>query len=183
MKSLNRTRTRKSVASWVILGLFLPALLLSCAPGTILNWNQVDSAAVTASRAGGEKFNAIRVATFGPHAEQIYGYFLYRDGIDVVTGGGASIDRLGKITLGDVSADYARIVQRNMSNPRALVTREIIRGDAIVGYTITDIKLDVDLWDINPAGKGPTIVLRLDYKDRRNIDGGGGDSGEINAGR
>lgn len=179
MKKTERTGVMRNAVP-ILLGLFM--VLCACAAGTILKWNQVDNAALMRSPTGSEKFHAIRVATFGPHAEQIFGYFLYRDGIEVITGGGASVDRLGRMTPGEVYDDYARLVRRAMSNPRALVTREILRGGSVAGYTMTDIKLDVDLWDINPAGQGPSIVLKLDYKDRRNLDSGGGDSGEINAG-
>ena len=179
-----KTQTRSAhgtAASSIVLCLILFAGLFACAPGVILKWNQVDAGVLAAGPAGGEKLNAIRVATFGPYAEQIYGYFLYRDGVEVITGGGASIERLGKLTLGDAAADYARVVSRTMSGPRALVTREITRGSGIVGYTVTDLKIDVDLWDITPAGKGSTIVLRLDYRDRRNLDSGGDGRGILDS--
>lgn len=172
MKRTATSAMRKRAAG-IILCLFLPALLSACAPGAILKWNQVDAAAVMKGPAGSGKFNAIRVATFGPYAEQIFGYFLYRDGIEVITGGGASIERLGKMAPGEIPADYARVVSRNLYNPRVLVTREVLRNGAVVGYTLTDMKMDIDLWDVTPAGQGEAIVLRLDYKDRRNLDSGG----------
>jgi hypothetical protein len=165
-------------------GILLVLLVAGCivTPGVYLKWNPVDPAALTSTRAGQEKFNTIRVATFGPYAEQIFGYFLYRDGIEVVTGEGAAIWRLGKLTPGEVVADYEKVVKQGMYNPRALATREILRGGNVVGYTLTDLKMDVDLWDITPGGQGSTIVLRLDYKDRRYIDSGGDGQGEIQAG-
>ncbi|NPV03180.1 MAG: hypothetical protein HPY67_00385 [Syntrophaceae bacterium] len=167
-----------TAALTIILFLFF---LLACAPGAYLKWNQVDAAALAAGPAGGEKLNAIRVATFGPHAEQIHGYFLYRDGVEVVTGGGASIERIGKLSLREVGADYAKVVSLRMSDPRVLVTREILRGGAVVGYTVTDIKLDMDLWDITPAGRASTVVLRLEYRDRRNLDSGGDGRGILDS--
>jgi len=180
MKTKNTAGTPRTAVP-ILFSLLLSALLLACAPGTLLQWRQVDAAALAGSPAGGEKLNAIRVATFGPYAEQIYGYFLYRDGVEVITGGGASIEKLGKLTLRDIAADYARVVSRTMSGPRALVTREITRGSGTVGYTVTDLKIDVDLWDITPAGKGSTIVLRLDYRDRRNLDSGGDGRGILDS--
>jgi hypothetical protein len=162
-------------------GILLVLLVAGC--GVYLKWSAVDTVALMKSTAGSEKFNTIRVATFGPYAEQIFGYFLYKDGIEVVTGEGAAIWRLGKLTPGEVSADYARVVKSNMYNPRAIVTREILRGGDVVGYTMTDFKMDVDIWDITPAGQGSPI-FRLDYKDRRYIDSGGGDGhGDMNSGR
>ncbi len=157
-------------------------LLLACTQAVYLKWNAVDAGVLERSGAGTQKFNTIRVATFGPYAEQIYGYFLYGDGIDVVTGEGASIARLGKLTYGEALDDYARVVKSNMYSPRALITREILREGRAVGYTLADIKMDVDIWDVTPAGQGPGIVLHLDYKDRRYIDRGGSDSGEMTAG-
>lgn len=165
--------------------LFAGALLLllaACTPGVFLKWNAVDEGALARSGAGAQKFNTIRVATFGPYAEQIYGYFLYRDGIDVVTGDGAAIARLGKLTYGEARDDYERVVKANMYNPRALITREVLGDGDVIGYTLADIKMDVDIWDVTPAGQGSGIVLQLDYKDRRYIDRGGSDSGEMTAG-
>jgi hypothetical protein len=165
--------------------LFAGALLLllaACTPGVFLKWSAVDAGSLAASEPGRQKLNTIRVATFGPYAEQIYGYFLYRDGIAVVTGDGDAIARLGKLTYGEARDDYARVVKANMYNPRALITREILRGGDVVGYTLADIKMDVDIWDVTPAGQGSGIVLHLDYKDRRYIDRGGSDSGEMTAG-
>ena len=165
-----------------LIAVALVLLALGCAPGVFLKWNAIDAGTLAASEAGRQKLNTIRVATFGPYAEQIYGYFLYRDGIEVVTGDGASIVRLGKMTYGEARDDYARVVKANMYNPRALVTREILRGGDVIGYTLADIKMDVDIWDVTPAGQGSGIVLHLDYKDRRYIDTGGSDSGEMTAG-
>jgi len=179
-----KTQTRHAhgtAASSIVLCLILFAGLFACAPGVILKWNQVDAGVLAAGPAGGEKLNAIRVATFGPYAEQVHGYFLYRDGIEVVTGGGASIERIGKLSLREVGDDYAGVVSRRMSNPRTLVTREILRGGAVIGYTVTDIKLDMDLWDITPAGQSSTVVLRLEYRDRRNLDSGGDSRGILDS--
>jgi len=173
-----QTGSRADTAALTIL---LCLFLLACAPGAYLKWNQVDAAALAAGPTGGEKLNAIRVATFGPYAEQIHGYFLYRDGVEVVTGGGASIERIGKLSLREVGADYAGVVSRRMSNPRALITREVLRGGDVVGYTVTDIKLDMDIWDITPAGRASTVVLRLEYRDRRGLDSGGDGRGILDS--
>lgn len=175
------TSAARGRATGIILCLFLSAFLFSCAPGAILKWNQVDAAAVMKGQAGNEKFNTIRVASFGPYAEQIYGYFLYRDGIEVITGGGASIERLGKLTMGEVAADYSRVVNRSMYDRRTLVTREIYRGSGTIGYTVTDFKLDADLWDITPAGQESKPVIRLEYRDRRTLNSGGDGKGILDS--
>jgi hypothetical protein len=53
------------------------------------------------------------------------------------------------------------------------VTREIYRGGGVIGYTITDLKLDAYLWDITPSGQESKPVLRLEYEDRRTFKNDG----------
>ena len=68
----------------------------ACASGNVLKWNQVDAAAMMKSEAGKQAYNTIRFETFGPNAQQLFGYFLYKDGIEVDTGGGIPHERLGR---------------------------------------------------------------------------------------
>jgi len=107
-------------------------------------------------------------------AEQIFGYFLYRDGIEVVTGGGTPVVNMGKLTLAEVAADY-NSVQKSMmySSGSGLIVREILRGDSVVGYTAADIKIDVGIWDITPGDKESGAVLQLAYDDARGKRDGG----------
>jgi len=46
-----------------------------------------------------------------------------------------------------------------------LILREVYRRDAVVGYTASDLKIDVQIWDLT-QGDGPA-VLRLVYRDLR----------------
>lgn len=151
------------------------ALMLAvwaCAPGTILKWNQVDAANLMNADAGQKKLNVIRFETFGPDAEQLFGYFLYKEGIEVITGEGIPLKRLGKLTVGEVMDDYAQTVKsRQYSSGTHLVVREVLRGEFVVGYTANDLKMDVDIWDLT-TNKDAKVVLRLVYKDLRKKDGG-----------
>jgi hypothetical protein len=144
----------------------------ACASGNVLKWNQIDSAAMMQSATGKQKLNTVRFETFGPDAEQLFGYFLYKDGIEVITGEGIPQKRLGKLTLGEVMDDYAKAVKaRQFTSGTNLIVREVIRGDLVVGYTANDINMDVSIWDIT-ADKDAKVVLRLVYKDLRKKEGG-----------
>ena len=146
----------------------------ACASGTILKWNQVDVAALMRSDAGKQKFNVVRFQTYGPVAEQIFGYFLYRDGIEVISGGGTPVVNVGKMTLAEVAADYNSVRKSLMySSGSGLIVREILRRDSVVGYTAADVKIDVDIWDITPGGKESGAVLQLVYGDARGKRDGG----------
>ena len=146
----------------------------ACAAGNILKFNEVDIAALMRSDAGKQKFNVIRFQTYGPVAEQIFGYFLYRDGIEVVTGGGAPVVNMGKLTLAEVVDDYNSLRKSMMySSGSGLIVREILRKDSVAGYTASDIKLDVDIWDITPGGKEAGAVFQLVYGDARGQHGQG----------
>lgn len=134
--------------------------------GTYLKWKQVDAAAMLKSEAGRQAYNTIRFETYGPKPQQLFGYFLYKDGIQVDTGTAGPVARIGKLTLAEVMDDYQNVEKANIytfgSN---LIVREIFRGNAVIGYTATDINIGVDIWDVTKEG-GPT-VLRLIYEDLR----------------
>ena len=169
--------TKSGISSRKLAAVAVIAVMLAigaCAAGTILKWNQVDSAAMMKSDAGKNTFNVIRFETFGPVAEQVFGYFLYKDGIEVVTNGGAHIVNLGKRTLAGVIADYATVMRsRQYSGGSSLLVREIARGGIIVGYTAGDLNIDLSIWDITSAGNESNIVLKPVFTDRRRqIDGG-----------
>jgi len=159
-----------SRAATVVLVVVLAAAVSACASGTILKWNQVDAAALMSGPQGDQKLNAIRFETFGPKAEQIIGYFLYKDGVEVVTGEGIPHAKLGKKTLREVMADYEGVKKSRMySSGSSLLVREVLRGGSVVGYSASDLNMDVQLWDIT-QGDGPP-VLRLVYRDlRRDYD-------------
>ena len=149
-----------------LLVIALAAVVGACAAGNILKWNDVNPAAFMASGPGKQAYETIRFETFGPKAEQIFGYFLYKEGIEVVTGGGVPVTKLGKKTLAEVMADYDSVRKARMyTSGSNLFLREILRGGAVVGYTANDINMDVQLWDIT-QGEGPP-ALRLVYRDLR----------------
>jgi hypothetical protein len=165
--------TKYGVASGKLAAVVAIAVMLvvgACASAPILKWNQVDAGALMKSEAGKQAYNTIRFETYGPNAQQLFGYFLYKDGVEVDMGGGIPMARLGKKTLAEVMADYSSVVKANMySAGSMLVVREVFRGGAVVGYTAADINIDVQIWDIT-KGDGPP-VLRLVYKDLRAEDG------------
>jgi hypothetical protein len=154
-----------------LIGILCILIVAGCAlTGTLLRWNQVDAGALMKSEAGKQAFNTLRFQTFGPNAQQLFGYFLYKDGIQVETGGGIPIARLGKKTLSEVMADHVSVQRANMFTVGSnLIVREIIRADAVVGYTASDINMDVRIWDLT-KGDGPP-VLRLEFRDLRREDG------------
>lgn len=157
------------------MGILVAALALgACAAGTILKADEVDTAAVMKIDAGQQKFNVVRFQTYGPVAEQVFGYFLYRDGVEVVTGGGTQVVNLGKLTLAEVMADYNKVQKSMMySSGSGLIVREILRGGSIAGYTAADSNIDVGIWDITPGGKESGAVLQLVYGDARGQHDGG----------
>ena len=155
-------------------GILFVLLVAGCimTPGVYLKWSQVDAAAMMKSSAGTQKLNAVRFETYGPDAEQLFGYFLYKDGIEVVTGEGIPQKRLGKLTIGEAMEDYARAARaRQFTSGSNLLVREIFRGDQVVGYTANDTNMDVSIWDIT-TDKDAKVVLRLVYRDLRKKDGG-----------
>ena len=156
----------------IVLTVVLALSVAACASGTILKWNQVDSAALMNSERGGKKMNTIRFETFGPDAEQLFGYFLYKDGIEVITGGGIPQANLGKLTLREVMDDHARVIRaKQYLSGSNLIVREVLRGEYVVGFTASDINMEVNIWDITTE-KDAKVVLRLVYRDLRKKDGG-----------
>jgi hypothetical protein len=158
-------------------------LLSACASARLLPWKPVDTASLEKTEAYSKELNTIRFVTVGPEAEQIYGYFLYRDGIEVVTGGGAYVVNMGKLTLVEVRADYDRVRKSKMySAGSGLIVREILLGSSVAGYTAADDNIDVGIWDITPAGKDQGTVLQMVYNDSRGQHDGGSYRGRSHSG-
>ncbi len=164
--------TKSNTASGKITAVMVIAVMLvvgACASAPILKWNQVDAGALMKSDAGKQAYNTIRFSTYGPKAQQLFGYFLYKDGIEVDMGGGIPMTKLGKKTLTEVMADYSSVEKANMySAGSMLIVREVFRGNAVVGYTAADMNIDVNIWDLTKDDGPP--VLRLVYKDLREGD-------------
>ena len=149
-------------------------VLAACAAGTILKGNDVDTAALGKINAAQEKFNVVRFQTSGPEAEQFFGYFLYRDGIEVITGGGTQVASVGKLTLAEVMADYNNVRKARMySSGSGLIVQEIVRGGSVAGYTAADRNIEVGIWDVTPGGRESGAVFRLVFDDTRGLHGEG----------
>jgi len=153
---------------WVVIGILCLFLGAGCVPASsYLKWKQVDAAALMKSEAGKQAYHTIRFSTYGPKAQQLFGYILYKDGIVVDMGeGGIPMVKLDKKTLTEVMADYSSVEKANMYTAGSvLIVREISRGDTVVGYTAADINIGIDIWDVTKGGGPP--LLRLIYEDLR----------------
>ncbi len=151
----------------LLAGLLFVLTLAACAStGATLQTKQIDASTLMNSAPGREAYNTIRFATYGPQAQQLYGYFLYKDGIQVASEQGIPFERLGKMTLHQVMADYQRVQKEKMYTAgSSLNVQEYTRQGAVVGYTAVDLNIDVNIWDITQEGGPP--MLRIVYKDLR----------------
>jgi hypothetical protein len=151
-------------------------LLAACAPARLLPWKPLDSASLEKADASGQKLNTIRFVTVGPVSEQVFGYFLYKDGFEVATGGGANIVNLGKLSISEVKADHEQIMHsRQYTGGSSLQIREILYDGATAGYTLADINFELNVWNLTPEGKRQGPVLRAVFADRRGQPSGGKD--------
>jgi len=122
---------------------------------TALELRQIDGAVL-----GRESLNVIRVSTYGPDSQQLYGYFLYRDGLTVQVAGPMTGKTLGKMSLEEVQADYQRVVKENIINGGNLVIQEALHGKAVCGYTANMPMMIYTVWGTTDA-MGGTSVLQL----------------------
>ncbi len=154
-------------AMWKWPALFLAVMVLAgCATsgGSVqggqavaLELRQIDGSVL-----GGEVFNAIRVETYGPYQQQMYGYFLYRDGTTVTVTGRITGKPIGRMTPADVQADYQRTLQATMSYGGNLIFREALAGGKAAGYTANMPMLNYTVWNMG-AGTAGATVLQLTY--------------------
>jgi hypothetical protein len=131
---------------------------------TILNARQLPTEQTLKGSIGSQKFNTLRFETYGGEPEtRIVGYFLYKDGIRI-SGDGPQLEPIGKLTLNEVYADHERVVKAKFyGRSSKLMIREIIREDNVIGYAVSDLKMEITLWDMT---KDPSnISLELRYKD------------------
>jgi hypothetical protein len=168
-RTMNLRKTRSGFAPAMRTLIFVTIFALTaCAPtATYLKWNQVDAAALMKSEAGKMAYNTIRFASYGhTNVQHRFGYFLYKDGIEVQSEPGIPFEKLGKMTLQGVMDDYQKVLKANMYTAGTnLNVQEYYRRDVVVGYSAIDINLEVSIWDIT-EGDGPP-VLRVIYKDLR----------------
>ncbi len=141
------------------------AVVLGCAAtATLLPWRDADTAAVMNSAAADQKWNTVRFVTAGPVTEQIYGYFLYGDGVEVRTG--YPTVNLGKRSLKEVFADYSTINrERQYTRASIPLVREVLQEGKQVGYTVADNRMQIDTWDVGKKSGQP--VLQVTYRDLR----------------
>jgi len=141
-------------------------------PENLLKSNQVPAEQILKSDAGNQKFNTLRFETFGaisPEA-RILGYCLYKDGIEVRTSG-PQFETVGKMYLNEVITDYGRVTRERFHSRASMpIISEIIREGSVVGYTVSDLNMEVSVWDMT---KDPSkISLEIRYKDLRSTKGG-----------
>ena len=118
---------------------------------------------VDASAPGSQSFNVIRVETFGPHVQQLYGYFLYGDGITVNVTGRLTGRKLGKMTLVEVQRDYQRLLKETMIYGGNLQISEAVLGGAVMGYTANMPALNYTVWNMTPNVAAGNAVLQLTF--------------------
>ncbi len=153
--------------------LALVLALSACASGgTTLKWNRVDREALMNSEAGKMAYNTFRFSTRDNRTPQLCGYLLAKDGIEVQFETGSPFEKLGKMTLRDVMADYQKVLQdKRYTGAGTLHVQEYFRRDAVVGYAARSIDLDVSILDVTQGEGSP--VLRVGYRDVRPEDRSG----------
>jgi hypothetical protein len=148
---------------------FLAVLLLisGCATTSVLVDTKILSAEeMRSAEAAQQKFNALRIEPHGGKGNDLIGYVLYRDGVDVRTDGDARSK--GKLTLNEALAEYERYLRLEyMSNQSRAFIRQIVREGSAIGYTLIPEGMDIDLWE-DISKKDPSkIILILYFEDIR----------------
>ena len=118
---------------------------------------------VDASAPGSQSFNVVRVETFGPTVQPLYGYFLYRDGISVNVTGRLTGRKLGKMTLAEVQHDYQRLLKEKMIYGGNLQISAADLGGAVMGYTANMPALNYTVWNMTPNVAAGNAVLQLTF--------------------
>jgi hypothetical protein len=130
----------------------------------ILSAEEIRSAA-----AAQQKYNALRIQPRGGRWNELIGYVLYKDGVDVRTDGPAQ--NRGKLTLSEALAEYERYLRvEYISNQSRAIVSGITREGAVIGYTLIGEGLDVDLWEDITQKDPSKIILILYFEDIRIAD-------------
>jgi hypothetical protein len=169
MSSFGQT---KGMNSLIVPLAFLAALLLisGCATSSVLlDTKLLSHTEVRSVEAAKQEFNALRIEPHGGKGNDLIGYVLYRDGVDVRTDGDAR--SRGKLTLSKAIAEYERYLRLEyMSNQSRAFISEIVREGSVIGYTLIPEGMDVDLWE-DISKKDPSkIILILYFEDIRIAD-------------
>jgi hypothetical protein len=173
--------TRRGITVMLVLGF---VMLSGCAQYAVLKSNPVVPARAMESEAANKTYNALRFESFGPYMEQIYGYLLYGEGMDVVWDG-TGYFRLGKMNLKEAVADYEKNrLQKGWYAASPPIISEVFRDNKLIGYTLRDFMLDVNVWeDLEASKEANKVILRIYYQDRRKLDTDGDNVRERNKGR
>ena len=118
---------------------------------------------VDASAFGSQTPNVVRVETFGPTMQQLFGYFLYRDGMTVSTYGRLTGRNIGKMTLEDVQQDYQRLLREGMIYGGNLQFSEVVQGGLVLGYTANMPALNYTVWNLTPDSPAGNAALQLTF--------------------
>jgi hypothetical protein len=160
-KEMHEMKSRMTVLGSVLILFFLAGCATtggSASGGnnaTALELRQIDGSVI-----GRESLNAIRIETHGPDSQQLYGYFLYRDGLTVQVTGPMTGKTLDKMSLKEVQADYQRVIKENLISGGNLVIQEALHGKAVCGYTANMPMMNYAVWGTTDA-LGGTSVLQL----------------------
>jgi hypothetical protein len=169
MLSLRRTN---EIISRIVPFFFLVVLLLisGCATTSVLlDTNILSAEEMRSAAASQQKFNALRVEPRGGRWDELIGYVLYKDGVDVRIEGPAQ--NRGKLTLSEALAEYERYLRHEyVSHQARAIVSGIAREGAVIGYTLIGEGLDFDLWE-DISQKDPSkISLILYFEDIRIAD-------------
>jgi hypothetical protein len=163
-------RGTKKTRSWAAAGALAAALMFLSIAGCATTGSSGGSQALTlqqvdGSAFGDRQFNAMGLKTFGPYAQQLYGYVLYGDGVTVSASGQLTGTPVGKMTLSDVQADYRRMIRETMMplGGGDLFLRQILRNGQVVGYTATMPALNPTVWDMDPYAPASNVVLQVTF--------------------
>ena len=162
----------KGMNSLIVPLAFLAALLLisGCATTSVLlDTKLLSNTEVRSAEAAKQEFNALRIEPHGGKGNDLIGYVLYRDGVDVRTDGDAR--SRGKLTLSGAIAEYERYLRLEyLSNQSRAFISEIVREGSAIGYTLIPEGMDIDLWE-DISKKDPSkITLILYFEDIRIAD-------------
>ena len=165
-------RQRKEMFGRIILYSLLALLLLvpGCMKTAVLLDTDILSAEEMSTAAAAQlKFNALRMEPRGGRWDELIGYVLYKDGVDVRIDG--PVRNRGKLTLSEALAEYESYLRREyVSHQARAIVSVIAREGAVIGYTMVGEGLDLDVWE-DISQKDPSkIVLILYFEDIRIAD-------------
>lgn len=156
----------------IILYFLFASLLL--VPGcmktaVLLDTNVLSTADARNAEAAKQKFNTLRLEPRGGKGNDLIGYVLHKDGVDIRTDGPAQ--NRGKLTLSEALAEYERYLRvEYMSNQSRAFINEIVREGSVIGYTLIPEGMDVDLWEDTSQKDPAKIVVILYFEDTRIAD-------------